>query len=706
MQIFYQPEIIFQTFLYRKLGFLSEKLWKIRKSLIILIYVYMFLFFHICTAEENSDKKNNPLPDSVSLQLKWHHQFQFAGYYAAKEKGYYREAGLDVKLNEGGPFDTVDEVIEHRSNFGASNAEILLQRLQGKPVVVLAAILQHSPQAFMVRKDSNITSPQNFIGRCVWMALKTRTVELQATLINEGIPLNKIKMLGDATRPGYLFDNTIDAFGVYTTNEPFLWKEKGIPFTIIHPISYGIDFYGDCLYTSEKELREHPGRVKQFREASLRGWEYAMEHPEEIADLILAKYGSKKTREHLLYEAEKIRELILPDLIEMGQMNPGRWQHIADTFVQLKMAEPGYSLDGFIYDPESQPHWFKHAIFYWMFGFLCLAVLCLILLTGFNRALKKAVRQRTLDLIRLNENLEKEIQERKQTEKALEESSSRLQALFDNAMDAIMIADDNARYVDVNPAACQLSGYIREEILQLSVLDMTPTPDREIGQKLWRAFISGKRQSGEYSFIRKDGTIVETEYQATANFIPGIHLSVIRDITDRKLAENALRESEDKYRTLFNMSKDAIFLYNIDSDTGIPGKFIDANETALKWLEYSKEELLSLTPLDIRDPDFQYDFKTLRERMVQQKCYIFEIQLFSKTGKKIPLEINSHAFDYKGKRITIVIGRNIKERKQAEEALRQEREKAEQYFDVANVMLLVLGADQRVVQSNQLGTEI
>ena len=117
-----------------------------------------------------------------------------------------------------------------------------------------------------------------------------------------------------------------------------------------------------------------------------------------------------------------------------------------------------------------------------------------------------------------------------------------LQALFDNALEAILLADDEAHYVDANPAACALMGYSREELLQMTVWDVTPLPNLERGQDLWRAFIAAGKQSGEYSLRRKDGTTVDVECRAVAHIVPGLHLSILADITDRKRAEEALRK--------------------------------------------------------------------------------------------------------------------------------------------------------------------
>ena len=84
---------------------------------------------------------------------------------------------------------------------------------------------------------------------------------------------------------------TVDAFNAYATNEPFLLDQLGVPYRIFDPHDEGIDFYSDVLFTSQDELNHHPERVAAFRRASLDGWRYALEHPGEIADLILTRYG-------------------------------------------------------------------------------------------------------------------------------------------------------------------------------------------------------------------------------------------------------------------------------------------------------------------------------------------------------------------------------------------------------------------------------
>jgi PAS domain S-box-containing protein len=126
----------------------------------------------------------------------------------------------------------------------------------------------------------------------------------------------------------------------------------------------------------------------------------------------------------------------------------------------------------------------------------------------------------------------------------------RLQAIFNNTTEAVLLADENSCYIDVNLATCELTGYRRAELIQMTVWDLTPNAHIEQGQQLWREFIASGQQSGEYTIQRKDGSLVEVEYQAVANILPGMHLSVIRDITERKMGEERLKKSLEEKRLL------------------------------------------------------------------------------------------------------------------------------------------------------------
>jgi diguanylate cyclase (GGDEF)-like protein len=289
----------------------------------------------------------------IDFQLRWKHQFQFAGYYAAIAQGYYQEEGLQVRLHEGGPGKTpVEEVLAGRAQYAESNSELLFERLRGKPLVALAVIFQHSPSVLLARADTGIRTVHDLIGKRVMLMNAHTDADFHAMFRSEGINPASLQLQPSSYAIEDLTSGRVDAFNSYLTNEPFYLRQQGVDYVAISPNTYGIDFYSDILFTSETELQENPQRVEGFRRASLRGWGYAMEHPEEIIDLLIDQYRVSKPRAHLQYEAQAMRELILPDLIEIGHMNPGRWQRMAEAFNQLGMTSDTQALDGFIYNPN------------------------------------------------------------------------------------------------------------------------------------------------------------------------------------------------------------------------------------------------------------------------------------------------------------------------------------------------------------------
>lgn len=414
----------------------------------ILIYLFVFPGFAVARQLE---------PEKVILQLKWLHQFQFAGYYAAIEKEYYKDAGLDVILKEGRPgVSYTDEVISGNANYGIDMPSLLLERQKGKTIVVLAVIFQHSPEILIARKDSGITSIHDLIGKKI-MLRPQGNIEARAMFYNEGIPAEKLNIIDHSWNINDIKERKVDASAGYITDRPFLMQEQGIPYTIIRPMTYGVDFYGDCLFTTEAEIKKHPERVKAFFEASLKGWDYAMKNPEEIIYLIRQKYSIRRSKNALLFEAKAMQELIQPKFIEIGHMNPGRWKHIADTFVKLKMLDPKYSLEGFLYNPNPQPDYTNVMRMVWiLFSVIPIITIFVLVLFIFNRKLKMQVAERTKHLLA-------EITEREKIEKKLAAEKECLTVTLRSIGDGVITTDIKGKVQLINKATEEVIGWSQAE---------------------------------------------------------------------------------------------------------------------------------------------------------------------------------------------------------------------------------------------------
>ena len=287
--------------------------------------------------------------EQVSIQLKWKHQFQFAGYYAALEQGFYRDAGLDVTIREGGPnIDVAGALTSGKSEYGVCSASVLREWSLGRRLVVLAAIFQHSPVVILVARRADISSVSDLRGRTLMDS--PGNDEIVAMLTREGVNYDTTPRVAHEGNPRDLLAGRADAMVAYSTSDPFVLDQLGAAYRMFSPEASGIDFYGDNLCASETEVEAHPERVAAFRTASLKGWAYALAHKEETVDLILKNYSTKKSREALLFEAEHIEILVGRDPDRIGEQDPERWQSIAATYRKLWLLTDDKVPEGLIWD--------------------------------------------------------------------------------------------------------------------------------------------------------------------------------------------------------------------------------------------------------------------------------------------------------------------------------------------------------------------
>ncbi len=293
-------------------------------------------------------------PD-ITLQLRWKHQFQFAGYYVAKQEGLYEQAGLSVRLIQGGPdaAKPLEALLAGEVDFAIANSGVVIERMRGEPVVALAAIMQTSPNAWLVRADAGIHTPLDLVGKRLMLMPGHESAELLAMLRREGVDLDELELLPTSHDLDDLVEGRVDAYDAYETNEPWQLKRKGIDYHLIKPRAYGVNFYNDVLVAHESLIDQEPAVVDAFLEASLEGWRRALAEPEKTAAMIQANYAPERSLAHLQFEAEGLAELIMPELVALGHMNPGRWQSIAESYVALGFADDPVDLGGFLYESRS-----------------------------------------------------------------------------------------------------------------------------------------------------------------------------------------------------------------------------------------------------------------------------------------------------------------------------------------------------------------
>ncbi len=321
---------------------------------------------------------------------------------------------------------------------------------------------------------------------------------------------------------------------------------------------------------------------------------------------------------------------------------------------------------------------YKRGIFWAVAGGAAASiVLILMMFFAWNRSLKNQVRLRTQNLEALTARLQKEIDERKEAEEALADSKETYRMLVENQTDLIVKVDPKGRFQFVSPSYCTLFGKTEKELLGKTFMPLVHPDDREGTAKamenLCRPPFSAYM---EQRAMTKDGWRwlgwMDTAVLDENNALTAI-IGVGRDITDRRQAEEALRKSEERFKSIFEGSHDAITL------TTESGSVIDCNHRALELFGLnSKEEFKNRRPSDF-SPPFQPDGRTSREaadsyiRGVTQggKFDRFEWVHRHTTGKIVPTEIILSSYELKGEKVLQASIRDITERKKAEE----EREK-------------------------------
>ena len=268
-----------------------------------------------------------------------------------------------------------------------------------------------------------------------------------------------------------------------------------------------------------------------------------------------------------------------------------------------------------------------------------------------------------------------DITDRKRVEKALKESEKKFRELFNEALDAILLSEVQedmmpGQFIEVNKASTKILGYSKEEFSNMTPLDLFALDSKDQIPKISAELKKRGSTLFEAKSITKNRGEIPVEVNVHIFKLRGkdVALSMARNITDRKRAEEALKESEKKFRELFDQATDMITLSELNDDGTLKG-FSEVNETASKRLGYSKDELLHMTALDIYLGPSSI-LKMISEMFEKGYSTAENVQI-AKDGRKIPVELNTHLFNLEGKNVILSISRDITERKKAEEELKR-----------------------------------
>ncbi len=292
---------------------------------------------------------------AIKVGLKWTHNAQFAGFYVAQTESFYKDAGLEVVFSEANADNksTIDTVLEGKNDFViVSPLEVLDYIAKDKPIKAIAAIYQQSPTVIVSLPESGINEPKDLRGKVLGTTrAENFSFSLYKFLVAKyKVPANSLdyKTIGFKALDE-LLSKRVDAVSMYRTQ---VYLPEGYPdqnFNYIKPEDHGVNMYNDVIVTSNKILEQEPEMVKKFLSATVKGWETALDYPEQALEATLEFSNEEPNYEKSVLNSSA--SLIRPDDIRnIGQMKASRWlemYHLYKTTVispEFDVSK-GYTID-------------------------------------------------------------------------------------------------------------------------------------------------------------------------------------------------------------------------------------------------------------------------------------------------------------------------------------------------------------------------
>jgi len=312
----------------------------------IFLFVIISLLFVESTLYGFSEQKEL---EKVSVQLHWKYQFEFAGFIAAKEKGFYKDVGLDVTLKEYKyGVDIEGEVLSGKSNYGIYNSHILLTYLKNRPIRLLSSYFKRS--ALVIITKSEIKNIKELVSKKVMASTKEDfNLNFSYILDKENVDIEDFNFVKHSYNIEAFVNGEVDAFTAFISDKPYELDKRGVKYNIINPSDYGIYNLQLELFTSAKEQVKHPKRTEDFRDATVKGWKYALENEDEIIDIIYNKYSTRTTKDSLKNEAKITKRLMLADIYEVGSIDKAFLDKQMDFFKEKYRLPTISNRDDFIF---------------------------------------------------------------------------------------------------------------------------------------------------------------------------------------------------------------------------------------------------------------------------------------------------------------------------------------------------------------------
>ncbi len=488
----------------------------------------------------------NAVEKKVSIQLLWKHQFEFAGYYVAKEKGFYKEVGLDVDIKEYEfGVNIAKDVSDGKSDFGVDSSALILDKIHGLDVYLLMPTLQTSPFVLLAKKRDDLKTVSDLKGKRVMFTPNQVTMaSLNAMFKVNNLSSKDFISQEHSFNTQDLIDGKTDALTAYISNEPFYMIEKNQDYTIFNPSDYGFNFYDNILFTSQKLFKKDPQLVKNFYEATKKGWEYAFTNVEESAKIIQQKYNTQnKSLKHLIFEGNELKKLSHFGANEYHKFKPEIISQIIQTYNLLDISKSTVDIKELIY-PDAM--YVESSIDYTLLLEIVGAIL--VLFIGFYYWNRK--------LSYLNKTIQK--------------SRNKIAVLLDNAGQGFLTFDTNFIVDDEYSTEC--TKILGNNIASQDIADLlfTDSAKKEFFKNTLKLLLQEKNEIKRKSLISLLPQIIiinkkaiKIEYKVLDE---SYFMLILTNITSQKKLENKVKKEQETLKMIVAIVSESEMFFDLKKE--------------------------------------------------------------------------------------------------------------------------------------------
>lgn len=254
--------------------------------------------------------------EKVTHQLGWIKSIQFGGHFAAIHNGYFEEEGIEAEFLTGGPNAIGTDVAIATGKATTSDTDVpgtVRSRASGMPIKAIAAIMQRAPGAIMSLAESPLKTVADFEGKTIALPTGLQP-QITSLMASAGVDPASVTFVPVGTDPGMLAAGQVDGYYGWATNQGVMLMTRGVDIHIAYMNDLGLPGYAGVITATDETIAERGDVLTKWLKAEIRGWQWHLDHPEEMAELMVSTYGQRG----LDLEAQTVESRMMADFVPIG----------------------------------------------------------------------------------------------------------------------------------------------------------------------------------------------------------------------------------------------------------------------------------------------------------------------------------------------------------------------------------------------------